>query len=213
MMKNLIKMLKSRLKVKLVSLDGFSLVELLITLGIFGILMAIVTSIIIINLKAAQRIKARSYAREESSFMLNVLKKDVRNAEIICSNTSPSGWFVVTVLDESGTPHTYRWIQNGTQILREEGSVASPCNFTVFASPITYRTPSDVEFDSSDTNGNSIPDGFELEVTCDPNNCFVKITTKAWTIGMPGDSGVTCGNPDKQCITKEVAVSTRNFIF
>ena len=58
--------------------DGFSLLELLITLAIFAILMVTTTTILIINLTVARRIKARSYAREETAFMLNVLKKDPR---------------------------------------------------------------------------------------------------------------------------------------
>jgi prepilin-type N-terminal cleavage/methylation domain-containing protein len=189
MSSNFIKLLRSKLKARGSSSGGFSLVELLITLGIFGILMALVTNIIVINLKAARRIKARSYAREESSFMLNVLKKDVRNAEEV-TDLGGNEILIKIVDDVGGVPTTncYRWFQSGNIIEREkiDGCTGS--------SSTSYRTPSDVTFQN-----------LTFQVFSSIDNWVVKMSVQSWTTGMP--------DSPRQWITKEVAVSTRNFAF
>lgn len=175
---------------------GFSLVEILVTLGIFGIIMAIVTNIILINLKVARRVMARSYAREETSFMLDILKKDIRNADNVC-DTGSGGSLIVTLVDD-----TYQWSQNGQRIKRQEVTIDANC-VVLGTGEITYMTPGDIEVDPGDP--------LYFDVSCDENNCVVKIRVKAWTVGMPGSEEVYCGESGKQCIVKEVAVSTRNF--
>ncbi len=169
---------------------GFSLLELLITLAIFGILMMTTTSILVINLTVARKVKARTYAREETAFMFNILKKDIRNAEAGLSISNDN--IEVTVVDENSQSHTYTWSMDGNRVQRVENSTQIT----------SYKTPSDIEFQN-----------LIFEGSCDENNCIVKISANAWTAGMPGDEGVRCESEDKQCITKEVAVSTRNFGF
>lgn len=183
-------------KIKRVVLNlskGFSLLELLITLAIFGILLVIITSILLINLTVARRVKARTYAREESAFMLNILKKDIRNAESVAEMGTN---LKVAIIEEDARAHCYRWFHDKTggepyQIERREIDCADNSDYA-YAS---YRTPSDIEFDD-----------FSFKVIENDNNWVVIIKVVAWTTGMPGE-------PDKQLLTKEVAVSTRNFNF
>ncbi|MDD3648000.1 MAG: prepilin-type N-terminal cleavage/methylation domain-containing protein [Candidatus Dojkabacteria bacterium] len=184
-------------KIKIIvnrSSKGFSLLEVVVTMGIFAILMAIVMSILVINLKVSMRVKARSYAREESAFALNLLKKDLRNAELIeyssgaASGMVPgSGDIKVSVLDAGGG-HTYTWYLDGSQIRRVETGTLDT----------TYLTPSDVEFDSA---------GFWIRVidrsTLDTENYIVLIKMKVRAGGMP----------EGNWIYKEVAISTRNLNF
>jgi len=161
-------------------------------MGIFAILMVIIMSILVINLKVSMRVKARSYAREESSFALNLLKKDIRNAESLSFAGSPAGAvptssvpLVVSVLDAGGTGHIYNWFLNGTQITRLDTGTGN----------ITYLTPDDVTFDVSQ--------GFWIKVNKEGDNAIVNVKLKVTTGGMPKD----------QWIYKEVAVSTRNINF
>jgi len=166
--------------------EGFSLLELLITLAIFGILMVTTTSILVINLTVARKVKARSYAREETAFMFNVLKKDIRNAEEALT-INPDN-IEVKVVDENSQTHTYTWRMDNDIVQRAE------------VSEVSYKTPSDIKFYD-----------LSFEGSCEEENCIVKISAKAWTNGMPGSMEDTCDSKDKQCIQKEVVVSTRNF--
>lgn len=169
------------------SIKGFSLLELLITLGILGILMLTVTNLIVINLKVARRIQARSYAREETSYMLNLLKKDIRNADTIVQ--SGSGLSIARLDD--GNSVYLKWYQKGKSIARSEGT--TPTNLVE-----KFITPDDVEYD---------PDEFKIEIisggAVGDNNTIVRIQLKASTAGMPDD----------QYIVKILAVSTRNYAF
>jgi prepilin-type N-terminal cleavage/methylation domain-containing protein len=185
---------------------GFSLLELLITLGIFGILLVMTTSILMLNLTAARKIRARSYAREESAFMLNILKKDIRNANSIeCPTGEEYGScsafagvrlenfrINLTKSDGIGTDY-FIWQRVGDRVFRWRGNTTGVKS---------YVTPSDIKFATSD--------GFGVFIKCRGENCLVNMNTKFWTQGMPGD-------PDDestwQWMSKEVVVSTRNFEF
>lgn len=178
---------------------GFTLIELLITLAIFGILLVTTTSIIVVNLKVARKIKARSYAREESAFMLNLLKKDIRNAEeVLCLDSSESPIScndsydqtkLLVVLNENSVTQNYVWYMDGNNIARKEegGSVNN------------YFTPEDLEFRD-----------LAFVITEGDQNAFVSIGFNVWTRGMYGD-------PEDESswlfMRKEVIVSTRNYIF
>ncbi len=171
---------------------GFSILELLITLGIFAILMAIVSGIIFINLTASRRVKARSYVREETAFLLNIFKKDVRNAESL-SYDEVNEILSVNIIDADATLRTYTWQQEDNQIVRRLESDGS----------ISYRAPGDIIFDDAQD------EKFTMRVDCtaDNSNCLVKVSFRAWTPGMPGEEG----GADQQWLKKEIAVSTRNF--
>lgn len=72
---------------------AFSLLETLITLAIFGILMAMLTQVILINLQVSRKTFARSRVREEISELITLIQRDVRNADLIkdCGQSTVSG--------------------------------------------------------------------------------------------------------------------------
>lgn len=176
--------------------SGFSLLELLITLAIFAILMVTTTTILVINLTIARRIKARSYAREETAFMLNVLKKDIRNAdhvEEMSDGTTDS--LRIGIVEGDGSTHCYRWFHrvDDEQVERKEIDCSTSAD-----GDTSYLTPADVVLRE-----------FDFDIIPNENNWLVKLNVKAWTVGMPGDIEDATDPP--QWLYKEVAVSTRNF--
>jgi len=177
---------------------AFSLLEILITLGIFGILFVIITNIILINLIAARRVAARSYVREETAFVLNLLKKDIRNADQIV-DTGNNTFTVAFKPEGAGESHTYLWYQgddldgDGFSIFRDDVTPG-------FEKP-TYKTPGDI--DIGPLTGADSDKKLTIQISSDGVNSLVKIELGAKTVGMPED----------QWIKKTVAASTRIFRF
>jgi len=178
------------------SMRGFSLLELLITLAILGILMVTVTNLILINLKVARIVQGRSYAREETSFMLNLLKKDIRNAENVervsaviridgVATTIP-GTLHITRLDENGNTKELYWYLAGKTVGRGEGTGAIKDG--------NFAPAGDVELSKFT---------FTISGAVASANKIVKIELSARGNGMP----------ENQYISKVVAVSTRNYEF
>jgi prepilin-type N-terminal cleavage/methylation domain-containing protein len=168
---------------------GFSLIEMMISLGIFAILIVMVTNLIILNLQVARRVKARTYVREESSFMLKIMKKDIRNSDAI---TNVYGNQIVITIDNPTTgSKRFRWTASDAVISRDEldnsGNVLKQ----------TYRSPSDITFNSWESQ--NIFNVYQYE-----DNKVVVVRIQARDPN---------GMPEGQWMKKEVAVSTRNFQF
>lgn len=64
-------------------LKAFSLVETLVTLVVFGILLAMLSQVLLLNLQVSRKIQARTRVREELAELVGLLQRDVRNADII----------------------------------------------------------------------------------------------------------------------------------
>jgi len=168
---------------------GFSLLELLITLAIFAILMVTTTALLVINLKAARKIKARSYAREETAFMFNVLKKDIRNANSVVYD-SGNQTLMVTLQDQydPSINRIYTWEFDEDSIVRKEGSNTN------------YRMPEDIIINNTPL--------VKKVVSQSGSNIVLLLHVEAWTTGMADDN-----NGEHIYVTKEVIVSTRNYDF
>lgn len=194
---------------KVKNCKGFSLLELLITLAIFAILLVTTTTILFVNMTVARRVKARSYAREESAFMLNLLKKDVRNAEGVAYYETSQGvntykYICVSLAEpEPGNPtqktiNIYKWYQDGDRVARD---LMTSCDANTHGATGTdsYKTPDDVVIRVEGMN--QFASG---------NNKVIYIEIKAWSVGMPGEVD---DETTWQWIRKKVAAATRNYIF
>jgi prepilin-type N-terminal cleavage/methylation domain-containing protein len=73
--------------------QGFSLLEMLVSLGIISIMLVLLSNVLIISLKISARSSARGLVREEISDLLSIVRKDIRNADYVqsCSGTLSSG--------------------------------------------------------------------------------------------------------------------------
>ncbi len=64
-------------------LKGFSLLETLVTLAIFGIMTAMLSQAILINITITRKASVRSRIREEMSEISSLVERDIRNAQLI----------------------------------------------------------------------------------------------------------------------------------
>jgi prepilin-type N-terminal cleavage/methylation domain-containing protein len=68
---------------------GYSLIEVLVTLGIIAILVVMLFNVILIALRSNTKIAGRSYVREQVSTLLSQMTREIRNAEVVieCAGT------------------------------------------------------------------------------------------------------------------------------
>ncbi|MEI7578762.1 MAG: prepilin-type N-terminal cleavage/methylation domain-containing protein [bacterium] len=64
-------------------ITAFSLVETLVTLAIFSILVAMLSDVLVLNIRVSRKITARTIIREELSQMVGLIQRDMRNANYI----------------------------------------------------------------------------------------------------------------------------------
>lgn len=96
---------------KLKKVSGFSLLEMVVSLGIIAVMMVMLTNILIISLQISSKTAARGNVREEISDQLSNIKRDIRNAEIVgnCSGENELATCDVIVLTGK---FTWRLCQN-----------------------------------------------------------------------------------------------------
>lgn len=149
---------------------AFSLLEVLLTLAIFGILIVLISYIIVINFRIANMVNARTKVREETSYLLKNLKKDIRNAEDITEDNS--GNLVVEVVPpgQNASVETRTWSFNSVdkKVLREADGTQD------------FLTPGDIDITS-----------FTFDLQEKENNTIVILNIKARTIGMPEGQNIT----------------------
>lgn len=64
-------------------LKAFSILETIVTLAIFGILMAMLSQVILINISVSRKTFARARIREELAEVVSLIQRDVRNATLV----------------------------------------------------------------------------------------------------------------------------------
>jgi prepilin-type N-terminal cleavage/methylation domain-containing protein len=62
---------------------AYSLIEVLVTLGVIAILMVMLFNVILIALRSNTKIAARSFVREQVTTLLSQMSREIRNAEVI----------------------------------------------------------------------------------------------------------------------------------
>jgi prepilin-type N-terminal cleavage/methylation domain-containing protein len=80
MLKTILKQIKKRLESRK---KAFSLLEVLVTLVIVNIILLMVSQILVISLKLSIQAHERSKAREDLTTIVNMIRRDVRNANSV----------------------------------------------------------------------------------------------------------------------------------
>ncbi len=166
--------------------NAFSLLEMLISLAIFSILIVVISYIIVLNMRVANKVRARTYVREETSYLLKNLKKDIRNADKIEAfdiNDDGVNDLVIHILTEGGLLKKRGWYIDGNRVKRK-------VIYSGGDGVIDIVTPEDLEIRE-----------FDFRLLEKPKNTIVLVKIKGWAVGLP----------ENQSILKEVAVSTRIF--
>lgn len=64
-------------------IKAFSLLEMIVSMGIIGIVMAMLSNILVLSIQISQESLARSFVREEVTNITNQITNDIREAEAI----------------------------------------------------------------------------------------------------------------------------------
>ncbi len=133
---------------------AFSLVEMLVSLGIISIIMVIFFNAMLISLNVTVRNNIRSNIREELSTVASLITKDIRASDRLDSNECRDSSCTMIVAAEEVT-----WSKCGDQICREDSGGV-----------VTYRTDSDINI----TNF-TFDQAFVDETTALKNNVIITI--------------------------------------
>ena len=105
--------------------QGYTLIELLITIVITGFILIAATSMLILIIRTTQRADARRIIRQDMELALDVLRRDIRNAEpsISLPECDPSNPYAL--LDETGlgTDSLNITLTSGTESVIYQGEV------------------------------------------------------------------------------------------
>lgn len=97
---------------------AYSLVEVIVTLGIIGILIVMLFNVILLALRSNTIIAGRSYVREQTSSVLSQISREIRNADEVKNCAAGSCEFRLNGKD-------IKWESCGLSICRYENTQLS----------------------------------------------------------------------------------------
>jgi len=104
--------------------NGFTLIEMLVVLGVFSILSLMVVTIITFSIRGSRKSEVTSNLRSKLSETLEVMSRQLRNAQEIttCGGSPPS----VEYKDQDDNPAFFSCSPAYGQIASGSGSIADP---------------------------------------------------------------------------------------
>lgn len=99
---------------------GFTLVEIIVVLGIFAVISAMVPMIFSLILKSTNKSYLSGIVRQEGGYALSVMESLIRNAEDV-SGSCQTGMTSLTILDSVGKENEFTCVDAGLG----EGYIAS----------------------------------------------------------------------------------------
>lgn len=164
---------------------GYSLVELLVSLGIISIIITIFFNSLIISLEASVQTVARSNLREEIANLTNIIIRDIRNSDVLisCENSNECRYI--------NDGDFYSWsfcVDNPTQI----------CKINEASGDILFRTSDDLAVSNF-----NFETGFgDLSLDRTRNNIVLTI------FAAHSNENLEINN-----LVRQVTISTRNYEF
>ncbi|MCA9386654.1 hypothetical protein KC669_01325 [Candidatus Dojkabacteria bacterium] len=134
--------------------EAFSLVEMVISIGIVSIIIVIFFNSLLISLSVTVKNTARSNMREEITSIASLIQRDVRQADLV-DISNCSGDSCEIIVDQERVT----WYLCGTSICKEDGS-----------STIIFQSESDIEFTTF-----TFEPGFVQDPTQAKNNILITL--------------------------------------
>lgn len=141
----------TKLRVLYITEKGLSLLEVLVVITIFAILGILVTQSVILTLQGSQKSESIVRARENLDYSLNVIERQLRNANYI---TSCPDQYTINYLDHLGIASSFQcvgtgydgsYIASGSARLTSDTIRVTSCSFS--CSPQTGTNPALVKID------------------------------------------------------------------
>jgi prepilin-type N-terminal cleavage/methylation domain-containing protein len=161
--------------------DGFTLMELLISVGLFAIIMTIVGSVILSSLGADRTVRTVTTTTTEGQLVVNVIEEAVRNSTAVSIATASDGVSVFATVRSTvgGSAACVAWFYDSeTETVYQRRAAAA----------ITAPTPGAVGDTWTRLGGSIVPD---VDSTGTPYPLFVAQGTRGITVrfAVDGESG------------------------
>lgn len=137
--------MKNSIKLQGKKLRAYSLVEIIVSLGIMGVVMTMLFSVLILSLQITFKILARSVVREEIANVSSQIARDIRNADNLtnCGAGGTSSTTCEFVLNGD----TFQWTKCGDRMCKDQILSSGNVNVYTSTSNIKFTTVSfDVGF-------------------------------------------------------------------
>lgn len=152
--------------------QGLSLLEMLVVIGLFSIITIMASRAILLTLRGSRKSDAIARVRENLDYSLAVIERNLRNAESIveCPNTNPN---LISYIDQEGATVTFSCAQDSgigyvasssARLTSDEVNVSS-CSFTCDPGSGTSVPPSvTIDLKATDVNTSGV-EGAEVTVS------------------------------------------------
>lgn len=147
--------------------NGFSLIEMLVVVAVFSLLAVITTQALIITLRGSKKSEANAKVRENVSYALSVMERQIRNSTGITSCTTSA----IDFKDQSSigasfscvsvSPSTIGYVASGSAQLRltSDDVDVTDCSFTCTAGTSTVPPAVTILISAKDSNPQSAETG------------------------------------------------------
>lgn len=144
---------------------GFSLVEILIVISVFGVIGILATRSVFLTLRGAKKSESLVRVRENINFSLAVIERQLRNAEsITCPNPSSS---ILNYISLEGTVTSFScltasptsYVASGSARLTSDDIQITQCSFTCTQSDLNNPPSVKITLTAEDTLTTGIEKG------------------------------------------------------
>jgi len=188
---------KKRLTYHLSCIAGFTLVEILVVVGILGIIAVVASTIFFTTIRSSSKTKTLTKVKENGDYALSVMERLIRDSEEVITNsdnqTCQAGMNKIKLLRLDGTTVEFACVNKGTA----DGQIASNS---------ARLTSSEIKVDSC---------SFDCSCPAAYPNCIgegTKFYPKTVTIKFTLSQVAATVRPEEQAtVNFQTTVSTRNY--
>lgn len=140
---------------------GLSLIEILVVISIFAVIGILSTRSIFLTLRGAKKSDSLVRVRENVNFAMNVIERQIRNAESVDCASSSSSILNYTALER--IPSSFSCINNyiasGSGRLTSSDILITSCSFTCTQADVNTPPSIRISIVAEDNTSNSIEKG------------------------------------------------------